>query len=416
MLTNQSERDNPFQPSLGVLWKSSFVSLCAIVVLQSVIGSWFYKVPIGSIYLTELFIILSWMLIIPVVILSGKFPNPLALICLLLITILYLAYSVYDGHEFSWVLRQAAYILYASVGVISFSFFSQSKFRLRRYQAGYNLYHFMGGWGIVLLVFHKVWGVMPGHPDFTAFLVFLIGFSCWVYLCRSVFHKILIGVMGSLFVSLVDSHTAFVMAPLLVAGISIYFQFPKLRFIEIVVLILGIIGVVNYLPGATDHNATWRFVYWADVIKASWDRGYLLLGKGFGVQYMEEGGVGFERLIDQVSAIKNREYQLMTVPPHNGLLSTLIYVGLPGVFLLVWPVLLGVRLCIKNVLTAHAQILLVIVLTYFFLLSTNQFLEVPYTAVIFWLVYGAFYAEIRQDKHRSSIVRSGMPNASYNNA
>jgi len=400
MLTSQSERDGLFQFSMSGLWKSSFICLCAIVVLQSVIGAWFYKAPVGPIYMTELFIILSWIMVILAVISSGKFPNPVALVYLLLIAIFYLAYSIYAGHVYSWIFRQAAYILYASVGIISFSFFNHRKFRQRANRAKHTFYHFMGGGGGALLVFHKVWDVIPGHPGFTAYLVFLIGFSYWVYLGRSVLQKILIGVMGSLFVYLVKSHTVFVVTPFFIASIGIYFQFPKLRLIEIVVLMLGIIGAIKYLPGVTDHNATWRFVYWVDVVKASWDRGFLLLGKGFGIQYMEEGGIGFTRLIEQVTTAKNKEYQLMTVPPHNGLLTTLIYIGLPGVLLLLWPVLLGVRLCIKNMLSAHTQILLSIILAYLLLLSTNQFLEVPYAAVIFWLFYGALYAGIQQDRYR----------------
>jgi hypothetical protein len=274
--------------------------------------------------------------------------------------------------------------------------------------------------GGLALSIHKAFPVVLGpavlgHTEFTALLLFLLGASYWIVKQKNPFLKMIVGSLCVLFSYLFSDHMSWVAAGITVMLAAFFIQYRKIRIILMFGAIAGLVAAFFWLESFRDANAIWRYLYWKGVIKESWERSFFLFGQGFGITFLPEGDESFESLMDQVKRralvsqlhtvpphngiltslldkvrMGTPEYQLHTVPPHNGILTILIYLGLPGVILFLYPVWLGVCNALRGCLSLQGQVFLVSISALLVLLASNQFLEVPYTAVLFWLVYGGF--------------------------
>jgi hypothetical protein len=246
------------------------------------------------------------------------------------------------------------------------------------------------------MIFHKIVDFGQAHAFFSSYLLFLIGLSYSI--CRSnyLLNKILIAVFGIIFSAYTNTHTAFAAAPVIIFWVATFTRYRSFRGIHLWLSLVCLATVIGLIDGFTDANATWRFMYWASIIEDSWHRSLMLFGKGFGVQLMPEGSEYFPLLIQQVSGESNRDYQLMAVPPHNGLLSILVYLGLIGLIAFLYPYFKAIKVLFFNRrLDDNFIMVFSTSIGMLALLTTNQFIEVPYTAVIFWLVFGVMLTEIR---------------------
>lgn len=367
------------------IWKFAFYLVCAAVLLQAVLGEYFYKL-----YLTEACIVLAWLIVGSKYFLRSSVPYIGSLYILGLLSVGYFFYSLLLGRELYWVVRQGAFILYASVAIIGFKQLRYEPDTLARVSR--HMFYFGS---IMMAVQHFVVPV-PGHPYFTAFLIFMLGTAYWVVQEQRVRQKVVITLVA-FFVSLAtNEHTTFLIVPFAILWSTLFIQIPKYRLFlgSVAGLTLAIIPLVA--TGLSDVNATWRYLYWLGVLQESWERGWFMIGKGFGTPYMPQSVEAFASLIDQVSGHENEDYQLMTVPPHNGLLTILIYVGLPGVVAFLFPYGQAARLALRKRMLYVDPTLLVAAFAFLLLLASNQFVEVPYTATLFWLVYGGMNSYIKQ--------------------
>lgn len=372
-------------------WRLFFFVIVAIVILQVAFGSLFYKQKVLGIYPTELTIIIMWIMFLYVSALPMRVPRiPISYSMLLALSLVYGVYSLGYNHPLIWVSRQLAFILYLSVAIVGYVYAKKLE-RSCRWGVMFSMSGIIGG---LALSIHKAFPVVLGpavlgHTEFTALLLFLLGASYWIVKQKNPFLKMIVGSLCVLFSYLFSDHMSWVAAGITVMLAAFFIQYRKIRIILMFGAIAGLVAAFFWLESFRDANAIWRYLYWKGVIKESWERSFFLLGQGFGITFLPEGDESFESLMDQV---KRRALvsQLHTVPPHNGILTILIYLGLPGVILFLYPVWLGVCNALRGCLSLQGQVFLVSISALLVLLASNQFLEVPYTAVLFWLVYGGF--------------------------
>jgi len=69
-----------------------------------------------------------------------------------------------------------------------------------------------------------------------------------------------------------------------------------------------------------------------------------------------------------------------------------------------YPLIKGFRRAVSGELNFPAQVLLIGSLGLFCILGANQFLEFPYAAVTFWMIYGALWACLQQSERQREVV------------
>ena len=377
----------------------SFWVISSIIILQMTLGEWFYKSHIGPIYLTELFILIAWFIAIPEMIMKLRIPRASLLYPLLLLSLAYLVYSFLKGREAFWVFRQGAFLLYLSVAILSY----------KHVHRNYNVLHWdhifrmSGIVGGLLYLFHGYTALVPLHPWSPTALVFFVGYSYWLVKAKSVLKKIIIGASCSLLIALF-SNTSISVAPIFILWASLFIGHRRLRLLLVLSGLAAGVLAFAFLPGLTDGSAAWRYLMWLAVIMESWDRGFFLLGKGFGIQYIPSGFKSTEKLIWQATMGGEQGFQLMSVHAHNGILNILIYLGIIGVLIFCYPLYKGGKMAVKRRLGYPGQVLLLCTCGYFVILCANQFLEAPYAGVTFWMIYGALMAcfKVKPSKLESS--------------
>jgi len=386
---------------MNAAWRVAFYLVVAAVFMQAVLGEYFYKS-----YLTELFIFLAWVVVGFQYVPRLKAPYIGQLYVLALLCVGYLIYSLFQGRELYWVARQAAFVLYASVAFMGYKHLMNEPGILARNSR--RMFFF----GAIMMAIQHFLTPVPGHPFFTAFLIFMLGTACWVVQKKRVGAKVSITMAAFLISLATNEHMTFLVVPFAILWAALFIQKPGYRFYLGTLALLSILILPFLAAGLSDANATWRYLYWLGVLEESWERGWFLVGKGFGTPYMPQSVEAFDALIEQVSGRENLEYQLMTVPPHNGILTILIYLGLFGVIAFLIPYWQAARLAMRKPSEFVDPSALVAAFAFLLLLASNQFVEVPYTATIFWLVYGGMIAYIQQCR----FVRAQTGNAMMNNS
>jgi hypothetical protein len=377
----QSARQSVGWKVLG--WRIGMHFVLTVIGGQVLMGEQFYGV-----FLSESLILCAWGAVLACYVYSLSLPRFGYMFMFLGLCVAYLTYSMIQQREIYWVFRQGAFMVYMSVAVIAFYYTRLYPDWYRRWLASFAPV------GALLMVFHKTFDFDQGHAFFTAYLLFLVGLSYWIVHARRIVFKVFVASIGVLLSLVTNEHTSFAAVPIIMFLAVIYVQYRSLRWIIFIFGLLGVVPLLLSVSGFADVNAVWRFMYWVGVLKESWENGWFLLGKGFGVQYMPEGSESFITLIDQVSRPENREYQLMTVPPHNGVLTILIYLGLFGVILFIYPYIKIAGRLLQHNAPIDSVVVFTAALGLLALLMSNQFVEVPYTAVIYWIVYGVMLTKI----------------------
>lgn len=375
MLSSDKAKINPYVFSLS--------TLVVVVLFQSFFGEYFYKQHLFGIYASEFSIILCWLVTLFGICLLKKIYLPKKFGPLFFLCIIYGVYSVYLGYKPYWILRQFTIFLYLSVFVFSCYYAEKTEsyeFLFRVFNASYY-------YGLVFVVVGN--SIAPGNPDYTSTLIFLLGLAHKIKNAKTIFVKNSYFIFAVIVMMIFSKHTAFVLA---VFGVYAYLIWPEWKAGRVVIFILSIIAFVVgvcFTDGLYDYNAVWRFKYWYAVLERSWSSHYLLFGQGFGESLMPTDSVWYPDLINQVRGINNSiEYQIHTVPPHNGILTLLIYMGLPGVIAFLVPIIVLLGTSMKKAKGPLHNTVGASVFGMVLLLCSNQFLEVPYSAIIFWLLVG----------------------------
>jgi len=213
-------------------------------------------------------------------------------------------------------------------------------------------------------------------------------------------YKKFFGFLSILVISSLLGHASSFFAAFLVLLVHFYISFsPKIRGISLGVLIILII-ILFQTPQFNDANAGWRLLYWSHVLETALFENYLILGKGFGNPYMTlefAGKIAKELNSTFMYTSVNVNYERWITPPHNSFLTMVHNVGLIPVILLFIPlkeffnqIFFKKRTTDKNRLFLFYSLFGLIVWC-----SFNVILELPHSAIYFWLVYFTyiFYAK-----------------------
>jgi hypothetical protein len=190
--------------------------------------------------------------------------------------------------------------------------------------------------------------------------------------------------------SILTKQAAFFLS-IVVVGISYLFFRIKVAH-RITFLAIGFIGIglLFLAPDFTDANVKWRLLYWRHILTNAADH-YLVFGNGFGIPYMAADYSYYIQNKIQ-SSIMTPEYDPLARhinPPHNSFLTIVFHLGLLPFLLLLWPIRRIISLLFINSFTNNkAQYLLTLTLIGSIVwCSFNVILELPHSAIYFWLIY-----------------------------
>ena len=380
--------------------KYSVLIVLLILLMQSTMGELFYKANLLGIYGSEFLLLISVFIAVLYEMITATIPRAIDLITILLVAIGYLLYSIIWCHrEFIWIARQFAVFIYFSTSLLGFWFAIKNHSNLN----WNKILIFFGIFGFATTGLHIVAPFSPGHPGYVSYLMSLLGYGAALYRCRGLITNLTFSGIALLLSTFIGS-TGFIVAPLAISASIWFLKYPRLRLPLLVTGTLIAITSPFLMSGLRDGNAIWRFIYWFDILQSSYDRGYFLIGNGFGSPFMSEAGDNFERILSQVSGRANRDYQLMTVPPHNGILTFLHLVGIIPVGILIW--------AFRNMLTTairtrHSDYHAIFstLCGYMIIFVSTQMSVTPYGAIIFWLVFGVTYGLSKSINTHSQLAK-----------
>ena len=174
--------------------------------------------------------------------------------------------------------------------------------------------------------------------------------------------------------------------------IHFYISFsPKVRFITAGILLVLLV-VLFQLPQFNDNNATWRIIYWTQVLQRAVVDNLMIFGNGFGRPYMslEEARV-FSREINStfMETGVNFKYERWMTPPHNSFLTIIHHVGIVPMLLLLVPIksLFSQIFIYKRSIDKDRLFLFFTLWGLIIWVFFNVILELPHSAIYFWFIY-----------------------------
>lgn len=191
-----------------------------------------------------------------------------------------------------------------------------------------------------------------------------------------------------LLLPIILDHAATLLASMVFILFFLYFNYKKILFLSaffsVPVLLILFPLLPEFYESIFDYNATWRFLYWSDVIQIVFSDISALTGFGYGIQYINPDLENFDRLIQQISWFSNSYEQSFLVPPHNSLLNIIYHLGIFGFILFC---IFFVRV-FRLVLFSKNKNSLIVLLSISPLIVTHNFLELPQLSIGFISVLG----------------------------
>lgn len=223
--------------------------------------------------------------------------------------------------------------------------------------------------------------VMFGLLNFGAYiLVFKEGITKWAFFLITLLLSTLLG-HASLFLA-VFSLTLF------------YFLIKASLKVKLSSIFLSILCVwlLTLLPQFQDANASWRLMFWSEINRIVFLENYGVLGKGFGAPYASLSFAHelFETLGAHGFLDKSRHLERWVSPPHNSFLTICFHTGFISLLLLLYPIKNTVKhFFIKSgkIINKNKAFLVLLLFSYFVWVSFNVVLELPHSALVFWLVF-----------------------------
>ncbi len=199
-------------------------------------------------------------------------------------------------------------------------------------------------------------------------------------------------VVLSLFLSLTLGHASAFLAT--AATIFIYIVIrtkPVYKLIGILVFTGFIVGLYMYWPQFTDHNASWRIIYWKETLEQAIFDNYALIGNGFGVPLVSEESV---QVLNEAIGSKefiNKPEERYLSPMHNSFITIIFHIGLVPSLLLFLPLLQPLKYILwkgnKESYNSEKDFLILVLVGCMVWASFNVVLELPHVTAFFWLVY-----------------------------
>lgn len=314
------------------------------------------------------------------------------------ISIIYLVFSFFNSSApIEILLRQFMLFAYFSATLFYYNYFKQNQ------KFHYELKTFLNEFGILSLVIHVTFlaysfFIMQDdffEPDSYHYYspisiigVLIFGLNS-LTLQQSNLKKIIIIISVSFLLSLTGHSSAFLSY---LAGIFIFYYstIPKIfkifAFIAFICLLLWIIITVKSF---TDVNAMWRLFYWGLTAKRIFIDNFGIFGMGFGVPYADENTAFFLEVLQGYTTNLQDETEKYLSPMHNSFLTIAFNLGgIIALYFIIFPIIRAIKNILKKgkVPIDHKKNVLVLA-SFSVWSSLNVVLELPHSAILFWLVF-----------------------------
>lgn len=218
----------------------------------------------------------------------------------------------------------------------------------------------------------------------------LIVFNCGILASNRYDKKIkFFSSLLTFLISISIHHDSLYLALFIIWALYFFIHLSKNKkiFSMIVSLILVVLLFV-LLPSFTDVNAHWRLIYWQAVVEQIVEN-YFILGDGFGIQYISDKTI--EKL-NQLMISKGHintlitEGEKYTSGAHNSFLSLAQHLGLASLFLLFYPLIIGIK-GLKIMDNSKLIFLLLSISGMSVFSFFNVILELPHSSSFYWIVF-----------------------------
>jgi hypothetical protein len=372
--------------------------LALVIIITMVIGKAFTKYAVlPNIYLHDTFILLLCLIGINTGRIIVRNSEVLFVIALSFIYFTLSILFLRDHPEFYFkiAVRQYGLFIYLAFAYILFNTFYRSrddldkllKFIIWIGKASYFL-----TWAKILYIHFIIKTDAPFEFRFYSYIAVLgvITFSAYTLLYRRGMVRYLL-YFSCLLLAILTKQAAFFLS-IMVVGIAYFFFRIKVAH-RITFLAIGFIGIgfLFLAPDFTDANVKWRLLYWRHILSNAADH-YLIFGNGFGIPYMTaDYSYYIENRIQ--SSILTPEYDPLARhinPPHNSFLTIVFHIGLLPFLILLWPLRRILNLFFLQSFHNNNKVPYFLILTLIGSIvwcSFNVILELPHSAVYFWLIY-----------------------------
>ena len=346
----------------------------------------FYRIGIGGVTISEMVVILT--------ILYGLFFRPYVFLDFLfkdkaiLFFILALVYLVYS---FLHDERQAYYILRQSAPVMYFLFLPVAGFVLCNYLYQIQNYtRYVITLSILLsaaLLSSTI--IKGGNIDGAIILAMLLFLISSITTVESYLTKICL-ISITLLSAVMANHAGHTLAMLLFFFAVFLNEIRKyivpFLLLAAVALLLSLPIILN-ISEIADANALWRYYYWTDVTSYLFDKGFWLVGDGYGIEYINREFEHFFVLVSQIGTLEGYQYRILTTPTHNSFLNIFYHLGLPGlIFISAFLFKLSVRVY------SYGQFVdLGLLIAVSAIMFTHNAIELPYMASPIMISVGFIY-------------------------
>jgi len=254
-------------------------------------------------------------------------------------------------------------------------------------------------WSVILqmLYFLYLFALVPGYSPLEGFSYFsavgVIGVITYGAYALVYFTGIkqIMWFSITLIMSAMMGHASSFFALFSVYLVRFYISFsPKQRLITLIAVIVLLI-VLLQLPQFKDGNANWRLMYWGYILNNAIIDNFLVLGNGFGKPFMSLefaqqilNDIGSHNMLGNDNPLVRWES-----PPHNSFLTMVFHVGfLPSLLILIPIKNIFTQIFYKKKPTDKKSLFLTYSLIGSIIwCSFNVILELPHSAIYFWLIY-----------------------------
>lgn len=359
----------------------------------------FSKLPLkGPVYLHDFLLLLATIFALARPRLTFKFPT-LFLFCL--ISVIYLIISIFfldlGGNYFIYIFRQFFLFFYfICCYIIANKVFERSE----NIDKAIAFIKIIALWSIIfqLCYFAYLYITIPNYSPLEWFSYYssivimgVLSYGAYALVYFKDFKRVL-AILMTMLISGFLGHASSFFALFIMILIHFYISFsPKVRFITAGVLLVLLV-VLFQLPQFNDNNATWRIIYWSQVMHRAVIDNLIIFGDGFGKPYvtLEEARVFTTELNSSfMETGVNSKYERWITPPHNSFLTIVHHIGMLPMLLLFVPIkslfsqiFLEKRSTDKDRLFMFFTLWGLIMWVFF-----NVILELPHSAIYFWFIY-----------------------------
>lgn len=213
-----------------------------------------------------------------------------------------------------------------------------------------------------------------------------------------------------LLLSLTFGHSSAYLSVFSVIFLYIFSKFKEIfKLLFLIFCLFAFIYIFFSYQGFTDYNASWRIDVWTYVLKDIIDKNMGIVGNGFGVKYANDQMVYFLNDVrGYTGSFTNKDTDQFISSVHNSFIAMAFHIGaLPTMFILL-PIigyLRGVFQGKSKVVKSNEKMFLGNVLLGLTLwCSFNVVLELPHSAVYYWVIYFLFIDSNLLKNKKPSII------------